>query len=56
MDDYLYIDNIDFEQMIQRIYPAVLSWTKQINYSDIEAPFLDLNLSISKGRLSTNIW
>ena len=33
LDDLLYIDNIHFEQMVYRIYPA--------NASDTEAAFLD---------------
>ena len=43
---YLYgllnIDNIYFEQMINRIYPAELQLNKA-NSSDTEAPFLNLN-------------
>ena len=47
LDDLLNIDNIYFEQMVNRIYPAELLLNKA-NSSDTEAPFLDLNLSISK--------
>ena len=45
LDDLLNIDNIYFEQMVNRIYPAELQLNKA-NSSDTEAPFLDLNLSI----------
>ena len=43
LDDLLNIDNIYFEQMVNRIYPAELQLNK-VNSSDTEAPFLDLNL------------
>ena len=52
LDDLL---NIYFEQMVSRIYPAELQLNKA-NSSDTEAPFLDLNLSISKGTVSTKIY
>ena len=45
MDDPLNIDNIHFEHMVHRIYPAELQLNKA-NASDTEAAFLDLNLSI----------
>ena len=45
MDDLLNINNIDFEQMVYRIYPSELQLNKA-NASDTEAAFLDLNLSI----------
>ena len=48
LDDLLNIDNIYFEQMVNRIYPAELQLNKG-NSSDTEAPFLDLNSSISNG-------
>ena len=41
--------------MVGRIYPA----ERQLNEaysSDIEVPFLDLNLSLSNGKLSTKIY
>ena len=41
LDDLLNIDNIHFEQMVQRIYPAELQLNKA-NASDTEAVFLDL--------------
>ena len=49
------IDNIYFEQMVNRIYPAELQLNKA-NSSDTEAPFLDLNLSISNSTVSTEIY
>ena len=55
LDDLLNIDNIYFEHMIDRIYPAELQLNKA-NSSDIEAQFLDLNLSISNGTVSTKIY
>ena len=48
LDDWLNIDNIYFEQMVHRINPAELQLNKA-HSSDTEAPFLDLNLSISNG-------
>ena len=41
--------------MVNRMYPAELQLDKA-NSSDTEAPFLDLNLSISYGTVSTNIY
>ena len=41
--------------MVDRIYPAELHLNKA-NSSDTEAPFLDLNLSISNGTVSTKIY
>ena len=57
LDDLLNIDNIYmyFEQMVNRIYPAELHLNKA-NSSDTEAPFLDSNLSISNGTVSTKIY
>ena len=54
-DDLLNINTIYFEQMVNRIYPAELQLNKD-NSSDTEAPFLDLNLSISNGTVSTKIY
>ena len=45
LDDLLNIDNIHFEHMVHRIYPAELQLNKA-NASDTESAFLDLNLSI----------
>ena len=40
---------------LNQIYPAVLQLNKA-NTSDTEAPFLDLNLSILDGFVSSNIY
>ena len=52
LDDLLNIDNIHFEQMVNRIYPAELQLNKA-NASDTETAFLDLNLSIHHDTVST---
>ena len=53
--DYLFnIDNPYFEQMVGQIYPTELQLNKT-NSSDTEAPFLDLNLSITNGIVSSKI-
>ena len=55
LDDLLNIDNIHFEHnTVDLIYPAELQLDKA-NSSDTEAPFLDLNLSVSNGIFSTKI-
>ena len=43
LDNLLNIDNIYFDQMVDRIYPTELQLNRA-NSSDTEAPFLDLNL------------
>ena len=72
LDDLLNIDNIYFDQMVDRIYPTELQLNRFVcvevlrpsqpngvtqlnraNSSDTEAPFLDLNLCISNGTVST---
>ena len=55
LDDLLNIDNIYFDQMVDRIYPTELQLNKA-NSSETEAPFLDLNLCISNGTVSTKIY
>ena len=55
LDDLLNIDNPYFEQMVGQIYPTELQLNKA-NSSDTEAPFLDLNLSITKGIVSSKIY
>ena len=55
MDDLLTIDNIHFEQMVPRIYPAELQLNKA-NASDTEAAFSDLTLSIHYDTVSTKIY
>ena len=55
LDDLLNIDNPYFEQMVGQIYPTELQLNKA-NTSDTEAPFLDLNLSITNGKVSSKIY
>ena len=55
LDDLLNIDNPYFEQMVGQIYPTALQLNKS-NSSDTEAPFLDLNLSITNGIVSSKIY
>ena len=55
LDDLLNIDNPYFEQMVGQIYPAELQLNKA-NSSDTEAPFLDLNVSITNGIVSSKIY
>ena len=54
-DDLLNIDNTYFVQMVGQIYPIRLLLYKA-NSSDTEAPFLDLNLSIANGIVSSKIY
>ena len=55
LDDLLNVDNPYFEGMVNRIYPPELQLNKAIT-SDTEAPFLDLQLSISNGFVSSKIY
>ena len=55
LDDLLNIDNPYFEKMVGQIYPTELQLNKA-NSSDTEAPFLDLNLSITNGIVSSNLY
>ena len=55
LDDLLNFDNIYFDQMVDSIYPTELQLNRA-NSSDTEAPFLDLNLCISNGTVSTKIY
>ena len=52
LDDLFNIDNPYFERMVGQIYPTELQLNKA-NSSDTEAPFLDLNLSITNGIVSS---
>ena len=52
LDDLLNIDNPYFEQIFGQVYPTELQLNKA-NSSDNEAPFLDLNLSITNGIASS---
>ena len=54
LDDLLNIDNIYFDQMVDRLYLTELQLNRA-NSSDTEAPFLDFNLCISNGTVSTKI-
>ena len=55
LDDLLNIDNPFFAEMVCQIYPTELQLNKA-NPSDTEAPFLDLDLSITNGIVSTKIY
>ena len=55
LDVLLNIDNPYFEQMVGQIYPTELQLNKA-NSSDTEAPYLDLNLSITNGIVSSKIY
>ena len=55
LDDLLNIDNPYFEQMVGQIYPTELQLNKA-NSSDTKALFLDLNLSITNGIVSSKIY
>ena len=55
LDDLLNIDNPYFEQMVGQIYPTELQ-VNEASSSDTEAPFLDLNLSITNGIVSSKIY
>ena len=55
LDELFNIDNIYFDQMVDRIYPTELQLNRASS-SDTEAPFLDLNLCISNGTVSTKIY
>ena len=55
LDDLLNIDNIYFDQMVDQIYPTELK-INRANSSDTEAPFLDFNLYIYNGTISTKIY
>ena len=52
--DFLNIDNIHFDHMVQRIYSPELQLNKA-NSSDTESAFLDLNFSIHDDTVSTKI-
>ena len=52
LDDLLNIDNPHFEQMAGQIYPTELQLNKA-NSSDTEVRFLDLDLSITNGIVSS---
>ena len=55
LDDSLNIDNLYIEQKVAQIYPKELQLNKA-NSSYTTAPFLDLNLSITNGIVSSKIY
>lgn len=55
LDDILNLDNPFFETMVSDIYPKELQLNKA-NISDTSAPFLDLDLSVSNGIISSKIY
>ena len=55
LDDLLNIDNIYFDQTVDRIYPTELQLNRA-NSSDTRYLFLDLNLCISNGTVSTKFY
>ena len=55
LDDLVNIDDPYFEQMVGQIYPTELQLNKA-NSSYAEASFLDLNLSITNGIVSSEIY
>ena len=54
LDDLLNVDNPYFERMVGQIYHTELQLNKA-NSSNTEAPFLDLNLSLTNGKVSSKI-
>ena len=55
LDDVLNIANPYFEQMERQIYPTEIQLNKA-NSSETEAPFLDLNLSVTNGIVYSKIY
>ena len=55
LDDLLNIDNNHFPSLVNKIYPKELQLNKA-NTSDKQANFLDLNLSIENGYVTTKIY
>ena len=55
LDALLTIDNIYFDQMVDRIYPTELQLNRA-NSSNTEATFLHLNLCIFNGTVFTKIY
>ena len=55
LDDLLHIDNPYIEPMVDQIYPTEL-WLNKANSFDNEVPFLDLNLSITNGIVSSKYY
>ena len=55
LDDLHIFDNPYFEPMVGHIYPTELQLNK-VNYSEREAPVLDLALSITNGIVSSKTY
>ena len=55
LDGLLNIDNPYFEQMVSQIYSTELQLDKA-HFSDIESPFLDLDLSITNDIVPSKIY
>ena len=55
LDDLFNIDNPYFKHMVGQIYPTELQLNKE-NSSNTEAPFLDLDLSVMNGIVSSKIY
>ena len=55
LNDILNIDNVYFDNMLSQIYPSERQLIK-VYTSDTEAAFLDLQMSISNGIVSTKIY
>ena len=55
LDDLLNINNINFDQMVDRLYPTELQLNRA-NSSNTGHHFLDLNLCISNSTVSTKIY
>ena len=55
LDDLLNIDSPYFEQMASQVYPTELQLYKAY-FSDTEASFLELDLSITNGIVSSKIY
>ena len=55
LDDIFNIDNPFFDTLFPFIYPKELRLSKT-NESDFSAPFLDLDLSINNGIISSKIY
>ena len=55
LDDLLNIDNLYFELMVGQIFPTELQ-LNEVNSSHSEAPFLDLNLSITNDIVSSKTY
>ena len=55
LDDLLNIDNPYFEQIVFQIYPTELQLSRA-NTFDTEAPFLDLDMSLTNGIVSSKMY